>query len=193
MTPFETFWGRKPALKLLKIFGQRCVVLIPPNQISTLHQFRRKGRSGVFIGTDPQQKGYFVYISGRDHRVGHSRSVVFLAPQAHVIMNPAPEDDPLRIIEESELAVDDDEENETAPKNDVVTTSDQRPLNIQKLSSKGLVEYPSNATSLDRRDIIQEGRNSIIPLRRSARISSQSISVALSAAQVSLAKGYVNL
>eukprot|EP00644_Phytophthora_capsici_P000609 jgi/Phyca11/130395/e_gw1.93.112.1 len=77
-TPFERFWGRKPDLKFVKTFGQRCVVLIPPEQRSTQFQFRPKGRTGVFLGSDPQRKGYFVYVTGRGHRVVHSRSVVFL-------------------------------------------------------------------------------------------------------------------
>ncbi|GMF34430.1 unnamed protein product [Phytophthora fragariaefolia] len=41
-TPFEKFWGRKPDLKLLKTFGQKCVVLIPPSKRSTQYQFKPK-------------------------------------------------------------------------------------------------------------------------------------------------------
>ncbi|KAF4143322.1 Integrase core domain [Phytophthora infestans] len=57
-TPFEKFWGRKPDMKHVKTFGQRCVVYIPSEERSTKFQFRPKGRAGIFLGSDPERKGY---------------------------------------------------------------------------------------------------------------------------------------
>lgn len=47
-TPFEVFWGRRPDLKNVRAFGQRCVALIPDEKRSTTYKFRPKGRTGVW-------------------------------------------------------------------------------------------------------------------------------------------------
>ncbi|GMF15618.1 unnamed protein product [Phytophthora fragariaefolia] len=72
-----------------------CVVLIPPEQRSMEFQLRPKARTGIFIGSDPQRKGYFVYVIGRGHRVVHSRCVVFLEPPTSQQLKGGQVDDPL--------------------------------------------------------------------------------------------------
>ncbi|GMG18240.1 unnamed protein product [Phytophthora fragariaefolia] len=166
MTPFEKFWGRKPDLKFVKTFGQRCVAMIPPRERTAKYKFRSKGQRGVFIGSDPQRKGFFVYVSGRRHAVVHSRSVIVLEPPtSHSVQTISdPQDDPLRIVGETDAAGDDDNSFDS----DTMTTNSKR----HSSSSTRIAEYT--------------GKPAPPNLRRSERIANLSTSVALSAAHVQL-------
>ncbi|GMF31261.1 unnamed protein product [Phytophthora fragariaefolia] len=172
--PFEKFWGRRPDMKLIKPFGQRCVVMIPPpEERSTQYKFRPKGRTGVFIGSDPQRKGYFVYVTGRGHKSIHSRSVVFLEPPS---LQPVPDiissrDDPLRIVEEDDEGEQNLSDYENS-ENDDRGEGDQRNNIGPPLSSTQVAEF--------------NGNPDLTRVRRSERISSRNISAALSAAHVAL-------
>ncbi|GMF37740.1 unnamed protein product [Phytophthora fragariaefolia] len=166
MTPFEKYWGRKPELKFVKTFGRRCVAMIPPRDRSAKCKFRPKGKSGVFIGSDPQRKGFFVYIAGRCHEVVHSRSVIFLEPPtSHSVQTISdPHDDPLRIVDENDAAGDDDDSFDS----DTMTTNSKR----HSSSSTRIAEYT--------------GKPAPPNIRRSERMANLSTSVTLSAAHVQL-------
>lgn len=162
LTPFEKFWGRKPDLKLVKIFGQRCVVLIPQEQRSTKFQFRPKGRTGIFLGSDPQRKGYFVYITGRGHRVVHSRSVFFLEPPSQQTAKDTTDKEPLTVLEDEEY--DTDEQGE----DDVVTSGNPTTESSNHRSDLRL----SNGTSRARKSRTDVNNQ---PLRRSARLAGRAL------------------
>ncbi|GMF31060.1 unnamed protein product [Phytophthora fragariaefolia] len=166
VTPFEKLWGRKPDLKFVKTFGQRCVAIIPPRDRSAKYKFRPKGQSGVFIGSDPQRKGFFVYVTGQRHEVVHSRSVIFLDPPTSDSVQTIsdPHDDPLRIVDENDAAGDDDDSFDS----DTITTNSKR----HSSSSTRIAEYT--------------GKPAPPNLRCSERIANLSTSVALSAAHVQL-------
>ncbi|KAE8912640.1 hypothetical protein PF003_g3708 [Phytophthora fragariae] len=166
-TPHEKFWNRKPDLKFVKAFGQRCVVLIPPEQRSTRFQFRPKGRSGIFIGSDPQRKGYFVYVTGHGHRVVHSRSVIFLEPPSRHTKPKDNSEDPLAIVRDKE----DGQDMGTNSDHDRSQSSESDSKEGPRSPRTGLSEAPqplrNNHTST---------RQTTPTLRRSARIAGRALS-----------------
>ncbi|GMF56103.1 unnamed protein product [Phytophthora fragariaefolia] len=137
--------------------------MIPPRDRSAKYKFRPKGQSGVFIGSDPQRKG-FICVTGRRHEVVHSRSVIFLEPPtSHSVPTISdPHDDPLRIVDENDATGDDDDIFDS----DTMTTNSKR----HSSSSTRIAEYT--------------GKPPPPNLRRSERIANLSTSVALSAAHV---------
>ncbi|OWZ14576.1 Retrovirus-related Pol Polyprotein from transposon TNT 1-94 [Phytophthora megakarya] len=150
-TPFEKFWGRRPDLENVKAFGQRCVVLIPDEKRSMTYKFRPKKRSGVFLGCDPQRKGYFVYVTGRGHKVVHSRSVVFLEP---------PTNEPVKDVEgEDPMNADDDSDSNNSDIDDGDADDNEEDVSTTAAGQ--------NSTSCRRCDNVTP----LQPLRRSARIA----------------------
>ena len=73
MTPYEAFWGLKPRVDWLRIYGCKCWVMIPKPR-------RRKGEfksvEGIFMGYYDDSKAYKVWIP-RTHTLIKSRDVVF--------------------------------------------------------------------------------------------------------------------
>ena len=57
-TPYEAWYGMKPSVRNLKIFGSVCYALIPIAKRSKLDE---KALTGVFIGYSEQSKAYRVY------------------------------------------------------------------------------------------------------------------------------------
>lgn len=168
--PFEKNWGRKPDMKHVKTFGQRCVVLIPSEERSTKFQFRLKGRAGIFLGSDPEQKGYFVYVTGRGHRVVHSRSVVFLEPPNAHTSRGDHTDDPLAIVDEAEESSSDNDSNGNHEErvDDEPETKTTRRDGLRESSRRHRNRQPEISESPE-------------PLRRSIRIVAQITGQALSA------------
>ncbi|KAE9052152.1 Retrovirus-related Pol polyprotein from transposon TNT 1-94 [Phytophthora rubi] len=183
-TPFEKFWGRKPDLKLIKTFGQRCVVLISPEKRSTAYKFRPKGRTGIFIGSDPQRKGFFVYVTGHGNQVIHSRSVVFLEPPK---ANPPteysdPNDDPFLVVSDDDTDI---EENDDVagdlehPRRGLRVADETRLASNAVRDSVGPALTPEQVAALN-------GFETHTHLRRSERVANRSLGLVLSAAHVTL-------
>ena len=60
-TPKETFFGKKPDISHLRIFGCPLYVHVPKEKRTKLEPSRRKG---ILIGFNETVKGYKVYIPG---------------------------------------------------------------------------------------------------------------------------------
>jgi len=71
-TPNETFYGRKPSVSTLRVFGSRCHVRVPP-------ELRRKLDShsidGILCGFERGSKAYKVWIPSK-HKFVSSRDVI---------------------------------------------------------------------------------------------------------------------
>ncbi|KAG2903856.1 hypothetical protein PC116_g23557 [Phytophthora cactorum] len=169
---------------MVKIFGQHCVILTPSEGRSTAYKFRPKGRSGVFIGSDPQRKGYFVYVSGQGNRVIHSRSVIFLEPPTSEVIasDLHPQEDPMRVVtNESE----DETNNSIASDDCALPTPSARGLkeiprhHDAQQSQIGLALSPSRVAALN-------GTDALTRSWRSERIANRSLGLVLSAANVTL-------
>ncbi|KAL4385642.1 hypothetical protein GQ457_15G013260 [Hibiscus cannabinus] len=57
-TPVETWFGRKPSTKHLRVFGSICYAHIPAQKRSKLDA---KAERGIFLGYDSQAKGYRIF------------------------------------------------------------------------------------------------------------------------------------
>jgi hypothetical protein len=57
-TPYECWYGTKPNVSNLKVFGSICFVLIPD---SLRRKLDPKSQKGIFVGYPLQTKGYKVY------------------------------------------------------------------------------------------------------------------------------------
>ncbi|PKI36751.1 hypothetical protein CRG98_042853 [Punica granatum] len=73
-TPYEAWYGTKPNLKNLRVFGCLCYSHIPLVKRSKMDE---KSELGIFIGYCMQSKGYRIYQPQTD-RVVVSRDVVFM-------------------------------------------------------------------------------------------------------------------
>ncbi|OMO94208.1 hypothetical protein CCACVL1_06111 [Corchorus capsularis] len=75
ITPFEAWFGFKPSLEHLKVFGCICYSFIPSVKERTL---TRKSEACIFIGYSQNSKGYRVYIpSSSTKKIMVSRDVKF--------------------------------------------------------------------------------------------------------------------
>ncbi|KAJ9507214.1 hypothetical protein QJQ45_004776 [Haematococcus lacustris] len=63
LTPWEAFYGVKPDLSGLRVFGCRVWLHVPDHQRSKLHA---KSVEGLFIGYEPGSKAYKVLVNGRE-------------------------------------------------------------------------------------------------------------------------------
>lgn len=72
-SPFESFWGIKPSVQHLRVYGCDAVALIKGQNISKLHP---KGVSCRLVGYSSNQKGY--RLIDQDNKVFISRSVRFV-------------------------------------------------------------------------------------------------------------------
>ncbi|KAG8497843.1 hypothetical protein CXB51_007132 [Gossypium anomalum] len=57
-TPFEAWYGLKPSVSHLKVFGCMCYALIPAERRTKLE---RRSAPGIFVGYNSTKKGYRVY------------------------------------------------------------------------------------------------------------------------------------
>ncbi|PKI36228.1 hypothetical protein CRG98_043380, partial [Punica granatum] len=73
-TPYEAWYGVKPVVKNLRVFGCLCYSHVPQTKRSKLDE---KSEPGIFVGYSLQSKGYRVFQPQTD-RVIVSRDVVFL-------------------------------------------------------------------------------------------------------------------
>ena len=73
ITPFEAFFGDKPDLSDLRIFGCVCFPLVLPSQHKHLTP---RAQRGVFVGVDEERRGYQVVLDGM-HTYTVARSVTF--------------------------------------------------------------------------------------------------------------------
>ncbi|OWZ16324.1 hypothetical protein PHMEG_0009897 [Phytophthora megakarya] len=114
--------------------------------------------SGVFLGCDPQRKGYFVYVTGRDHKVIHSRSVVFLEPPTNV---------PVKNVEDDDrMSADDDSDNNNSDIDDSDVDDNEEDVSATAAGQ--------NSTSCRRCDNVA----SLQPLRKSVCIAGPTMSAA---------------
>jgi len=72
-TSFEAWFGYKPKLINLKIFGCLCFFYIPQNKKDKLD---KKTEAGIFVGYNVVAKAYRIYIPQRN-KVLISRNVQF--------------------------------------------------------------------------------------------------------------------
>jgi hypothetical protein len=73
MTPFEAWYGKKPVVHHLKMFG--CIMYVK-NTAPHLHKLDDRGRKMIFIGYERGSKVYQAY-DPMAHRVHITRDVVF--------------------------------------------------------------------------------------------------------------------
>jgi hypothetical protein len=74
-TPYELFFGTKPDVSNLRVFGALAHVHVPKEKRS---KFDKRSLHGVFVGYEPHSKGWRVlYRSGSAWRSVVSRDVVF--------------------------------------------------------------------------------------------------------------------
>ncbi|KAJ9529876.1 hypothetical protein QJQ45_022318 [Haematococcus lacustris] len=71
LTPWEAFYGVKPDLSGLRVFGCRVWLHVPDHQRSKL---QAKSVEGLFIGYEPGSKAYRVLVNGRETC---SKNIVF--------------------------------------------------------------------------------------------------------------------
>ena len=57
-TPFEAWFGQKPIVSHLKVFGCLCYALVPAEKRTKLE---RKSVPGVFVGYSSVKKGYRIF------------------------------------------------------------------------------------------------------------------------------------
>lgn len=77
-SPYEIFYGRKPEVRYLKIFGSKCFVRVPEETRTS--KLNPKGIQGILVGyTDT---GYKVLVNDK---IVISRHVTFIEPDAQVI------------------------------------------------------------------------------------------------------------
>lgn len=71
-TPNETFYGKKPSMAVLCVFGSRCHVQVPPEQCRKLDAH---SIDGIFCGLECQSKAYKVWVPSK-HKFIASRDVI---------------------------------------------------------------------------------------------------------------------
>ena len=85
-TPWELFFGSKPDVTLLRVFGSPAYPLIPKQlRKSKLHPVSRAGR---FVGYEPGSKAYRILLD--DGSIIVSRDVTFDEPPVDTIPTPEP-------------------------------------------------------------------------------------------------------
>jgi transposase InsO family protein len=72
-TPYEVFWGEKPDISNLRVFGSQCYV---HNNSPTRRKFDARAFPAVFIGYSTPSKAWKYYIPSR-RKVGTSRNIIF--------------------------------------------------------------------------------------------------------------------
>ncbi|KAG8492389.1 hypothetical protein CXB51_009729 [Gossypium anomalum] len=72
-TPFEAWFGFKPSLAHLRIFGCLCYSQVPAVKRSKLH---KKAQAGILVGYSSEKKGYRI-LDPSTNKVFASRDVVF--------------------------------------------------------------------------------------------------------------------
>jgi hypothetical protein len=75
ITPYEIWYGRKPSIGYMKVFGCTAYVHIP-SQVRT-GKFSERARKGIFIGYEENGRGYRIW-DPVDKKVLHSRDVKFV-------------------------------------------------------------------------------------------------------------------
>ena len=71
-TPYEVFWGEKPDVSMLRIFGSKCHVRVPPEKRRKLDTH---SLDGIFCGFAEGSKAYRVWIPSK-HRFASCRDVI---------------------------------------------------------------------------------------------------------------------
>ncbi len=73
MTPFESWYGKRPSVKHLRVFG--CIVYkhIPKDERKKLDL---KAKKCILLGYSTQRKGYWLYELD-SKKITHSRDVIF--------------------------------------------------------------------------------------------------------------------
>jgi transposase InsO family protein len=72
-TPWEAFWGEKPGVGHMRVFGARAYIHVPKELRKKLDMVSERGR---FVGYEPNAKAYRV-LRERDGRILASRDVLF--------------------------------------------------------------------------------------------------------------------
>lgn len=72
-TPFELFWGRKPSVSHMRVFGCKAIAIVKTGQRNKLQQ---RAQEYIFVGYSTGQKGYRLYDK-RTRQLVVSRSVKF--------------------------------------------------------------------------------------------------------------------
>ena len=57
-TPFEAWFGQKPTMSHLRVFGCLCYVLVPAEKRTKLE---KRSMPGVFVGYSSVKKGYRIF------------------------------------------------------------------------------------------------------------------------------------
>ena len=70
-TPWELFWGDKPDVSFLRIFGCKAFVRVPKDLRNKLEPV---AQMGTFVGYEPGSKAYRVLVDGK---IKVSRDVTF--------------------------------------------------------------------------------------------------------------------
>ncbi|QRW20579.1 Retrovirus-related Pol polyprotein from transposon TNT 1-94 [Rhizoctonia solani] len=74
MTPFESFWGKKPNVSTLRPWGSKCYIL---DQTRDQSKLDTKAFQAIFVGIlEVQGKSWRYYKSG-SNRILHSRNITF--------------------------------------------------------------------------------------------------------------------
>lgn len=73
-TPFELFFGRKPDVKNLRVFGVRAFVHTPAQRRKKLDPVSKEG---VFLGYEPGTKGYRILLTSDKRTIVVSKDVTF--------------------------------------------------------------------------------------------------------------------
>jgi hypothetical protein len=74
-TPYELFFGKKPNVRMLRVFGSQAYVHVPKEKRG---KFDKRSVKGVFVGYEPNCKGWRVLVrNGSSWRAVVSRDVVF--------------------------------------------------------------------------------------------------------------------
>lgn len=72
-TPYQLWYGKKPKVDYLRVFGTQCWYHLQKDQAGKLES---RANSGMFIGYAPNQKAYKIWDSKRGKAI-HSRDVIF--------------------------------------------------------------------------------------------------------------------
>ena len=111
-TPFECWYGRKPDVSNMRVFGSLCYVHIP---VSERQKLDAKSYKGIFAGYPEGTKGYKVYNISTG-KFARTRNVIFEENKFHSFESPIPNateivnvvlpyDDPLMDEVDENLAV----------------------------------------------------------------------------------------
>lgn len=79
-TPFEAFWGKKPDISTLQVWGSKCYVL---NQGENRSKRDPKMNTAIFTGiSDVQGKSWRYYKQGAK-KILHSRNIAFVKSESY--------------------------------------------------------------------------------------------------------------